>query len=621
MMLAEQAKRLRDKNPNRQGSSQFDRQNPTRNTGCETWLKDNKLRFFMLIYSKQSGCTGKRSPSKALSSCLLLLFATVSLFKTQQCAIAAETPIVQIIAQAQQPEINILYVSSSGGSDTAGNGSDRDPFKTITYALSVAPPNTAILLAPGTYSAQTGEQFPILLQPNVTLQGNPNTRGQNIAIKGGGDFLSPTSAGQNITILAASGAKLSGVTVTNPNYRGYALWIESSSPTVVNNTFLGSTHDGISVVGNSRPMISGNLFSKNGANGITIYGTSQPEVRDNVFENTGFGVNVAEKASPLLIGNRITRNKDGVVVQAEATPVLRHNYIERNQRDGIVAIARALPDLGTMTEPGGNVIRNNGQHDVNNAAKGQIIQAYGNQLLSNRTTGQVQVAGTFNSPLSIGGPDLGLVAQPPRSGGPDSSLPVYTTAPLTPRVQRSPQRPLSSLSASPAPNRSTSGQTRLSPLLAPPSASSSAIAIPVPAPNSRSLAEISVQPSNVTPNFDSSSPVASEGKLPVPSRNIPLGRGGYVPTGLTGNSVADSGENAPSFDRALALGFRYRVVVDAQSQSDIARMQSLVPDAFRTFSNGRAVMQAGAFREQEKAEELLQMLTANGLNARIEEIK
>jgi cell division protein FtsN len=32
-------------------------------------------------------------------------------------------------------------------------------------------------------------------------------------------------------------------------------------------------------------------------------------------------------------------------------------------------------------------------------------------------------------------------------------------------------------------------------------------------------------------------------------------------------------------------------------------------------------MQAGAFREREKAEELLQMLTANGLNARIEDIK
>jgi len=33
------------------------------------------------------------------------------------------------------------------------------------------------------------------------------------------------------------------------------------------------------------------------------------------------------------------------------------------------------------------------------------------------------------------------------------------------------------------------------------------------------------------------------------------------------------------------------------------------------------VIQAGAFREREKADELLQILTVNGLNARIEDIK
>ena len=115
-------------------------------------------------------------------------------------------------------------------------------------------------------------------------------------------------------------------------------------------------------------------------------------------------------------------------------------------------------------------------------------------------------------------------------------------------------------------------------------------------------------------------PVVSEGKLPVPGRNIPLGRGGFVPAALGGNSLPDS-DNSPSVDRASALGFRYRVVVDADSSSDQQKMLSLVPDAFRTFTNGRSVIQAGAFRDREKAEELLQILTTNGLNARIEDIK
>jgi len=623
--LAEQHKRLTEENPSRRVKSKFDRENLTRNTGGETRITD-KLRFFMLMYSQQTRRKEKRSQNKGLSSCLVLVFAMTAFCNPQPSVIAAGIPGVQLLSQTLQSDINILYVSSTGGSDTGGNGSDRAPFKTLTYALSVAPPKTAILLAPGTYSAQSGEKFPLMLRPSVTVQGNPNTRGQNIVIKGGGDFISPTSAGQNIAILGADGAGLSGVTVTNTNYRGYALWIESSSPTVVNNTFSGSTHDGISVVGTSRPTIGGNVFSKNGANGITIFGSSQPEVRDNVFENTGFGVNVAQNASPLLIGNKITRNKDGVVVQANARPVLRNNYIESNRRDGIVAISSSLPDLGTAAEPGGNVIRNNGQYDVNNAAKGQVIPAYGNQLLSSRTTGSVDVAGTFTPP-PMGGSALQLTTdRPPSIGGPDTSLPAYTPGRLSPRSERAPLPPPAPVSRRPVQNRSTPPSAQLQQELSPRNAAASslaqgAIAIPVSDPNFRSISEISVQQPMIPPNFDSSSSVSSEGRLPVPGRNIPIGRGGYVPAPLGGNSLPDAADNSPSFDLPSALGLRYRVVVDTDRPGDRQKMQSLVPGAFRSFSSGRSVMQAGAFREREKAEELLQMLSANGLNARIEEIK
>ena len=378
-------------------------------------------------------------------------------------------------------------------------------------------------------------------------------------------------------------------------------------------------------MGTSRPTIGGNVFSKNGANGITIFGSSQPEVRDNVFENTGFGVNVAQNASPLLIGNKITRNKDGVVVQANARPVLRNNYIESNRRDGIVAISSSLPDLGTAAEPGGNVIRNNGQYDVNNAAKGQVIPAYGNQLSSSRTTGSVDVAGTF-TPGPMGGSALQRIAdRPPSIGGPDTSLPVYTPGRLSPRVERAPLPPPAPVSRRPVQNRPAPRSAQRQELSGRNVGASSVvpgtIAIPVPDPNYRSVSEISVQQSMIPPNFDSSSSVSSEGRLPVPGRNSPIGRGGYVPAALGGNSWPDAADNSPSFDRPSALGLRYRVVVDANSWGDRQKMQSLVPGAFRSFSSGRPVIQAGAFREREKAEELLEMLSANGLNAQIEEIK
>lgn len=572
--------------------------------------------------SQRTKLTGNSWLDRSCCYSLILVFAAAGLGARPLSVSAVEFRETQSIAQAQTSNINILYVSSSGGSDSAGNGSDRSPFKTLTYALSVAPPNTAILLAPGTYSAQTGEKFPLMLKPNVTVQGNPGTRGQNIAIKGGGYFISPTWAGQNIAILGADGAGLSGVTVTNPNDRGYGLWIESSSPTVVNNTFSGSTHDGISVVGTGRPTISGNLFSKNGANGITIFNKSEPFVRDNVFENTGFGVNVAQQASPMLVGNKITRNKDGVVVQAEAKPVLRNNYIERNERDGIVAISQSLPDLGTAAAPGGNVIRNNGRHDVNNAAKGQVIQAYGNQLAIGRTAGRVEVAGTFSPAPSMGGSALQLPADGPSSNpGLVTALPVYTPARLTPGT---PNVPLAVPPVSGQPDRNRPALGSVRPLIPPrnvnPESAVGAIPIPVPAPEFRPVAEIPDRP-NFTPNFDSSSQVISEGLLPVPSSRIPLGRGGYVPAGLGGNSVSDDGDNSPSFDRSIALSYPYQVIVDSSSAEDLAKLRSLVPDAFRTFIGGRSVMQVGAFKTREEAEELIQRLAVNDLNARIEERK
>jgi len=72
-----------------------------------------------------------------------------------------------------------LFVDSRQGSDVTGNGSDRAPFKTITYAAKVAQPYSVIQLAAGVYSTQTGEKFPIELRSNVSLQ-----QGQSTVIQG-----------------------------------------------------------------------------------------------------------------------------------------------------------------------------------------------------------------------------------------------------------------------------------------------------------------------------------------------------------------------------------------------------------------------------------------------------
>lgn len=588
-------------------------------------------------------------------------------------------PASQSSPQPTNSEATQLFVSSSIGNDTTGNGTQASPYKTITQALRAAEGNTVITIASGTYSAESGETFPLSLKPGVTLQGDPANQGRNTIIKGGAMFISPTFARQNIAVLATDRSSITGVTITNPNRRGYGLWVESSSPMIADNTFTGNTHDGISVTGNSAPVIRNNYFSENGANGITIFNSSRPEVRNNIFVKTGFGINVAQNATPLLVENRIANNKDGVVVQGKAQPVLRGNTIENNERDGIVAISAARPDLGTAGQPGGNIFRNNGRYQINASAASQIIPAFGNQMVSGRTAGRLDLAGTVAqlapiSPAAATPPTTFSsssllrtrlnAANPPGSSLPQTSsnlsVSSSTTAPsstqqtsieipvppptsfsqpnspqVTPTSPRRTSRRRNSRELPPPPvNTQTEGLAEITPPPAMPTDSSN-LASPRPdeagvaSGNQRSAPQRGTLPS----------PSLEAGLLPVPGSEIPIGNTGNasnadnnnLPSILISqnnprqrNSAAGS-DNLPRSlpsrtSRAVALGLRYRVVVNANSPRELRQVRSLVPEAFRTRYNGRVVMQVGAYSDRTEAEEMLQKMTDNGLSATLEEL-
>lgn len=509
----------------------------------------------------------------------------------------------------------VIYVNPAIGSDSA-SGQAQSPLKTITVALDRAAPNSTIVLAPGVYSVETGEVFPIQLKPSVTVQGDPRDRGQGVVIRGGNLFLSRSFARQNVTILGANGAALTGVTVTNPNPQGYGLWAESSSPLIVANTFTGNGHDGASLVGNSAPILRNNYFYQNGANGITIYGTSRPQIQENIFERTGFGVNIAQNAAPKLVGNRITQNKDGIVIQGNAQPILRNNVIDGNDRDGIVAIAQSRPDLGTSADPGNNMFVSNRQFDVNAQKSTQTLPAFGNQL-STRTAGRLDRSGIVSTPA--------IATQIA------ASTPFGQARPLT--------SPIPSVT-----NAKSQGDRSISRFTQP---TSGAIEIPVPAPMTPSVPAVErrmarsafPRPGVVQQNFAasrarsafprptapmqfntvslSSSPTvqtrrtSASGILPVPRTLPPIGntRGTTVRVWRGGRSTAA---------QPASLGFRFRVIVRANTTLEQSQLRSIVPNAFSL--RGRGVMQAGAFRDRTEADQLLQVLASQGLQAAIEAI-
>lgn len=321
---------------------------------------------------------------------------TVVLCLAAESARAVPTALAQ--AQVTHPDhiaqipvnARVLHVNPALGTDAPDRGRESNPYRTITYALSQVTSNTVVQLAPGSYTEDTGEVFPLTVPPDVILRGDESTKGQTTLILGGGNLISPTFARQSVTILALEDSQIRGVTVTNPRTRGTGVWIESSNPTIRDSTFSNSHRDGIFVTGTASPTIQDNVFFRNGGNGIAVVRSSQGLIRQNVFRNTGFGIAVGDDATPLIEENQVVENVDGIVVSNRAQPVLRRNIIQRNQRDGVVAIADALPNLGTSeADAGENLISENGRYDVYNATRSNTLLAVGNEIDAAKISGSV----------------------------------------------------------------------------------------------------------------------------------------------------------------------------------------------------------------------------------------
>ncbi|PZU94712.1 MAG: hypothetical protein DCE90_14320 [Pseudanabaena sp.] len=291
---------------------------------------------------------------------------------------------------------SLIYVSPLGNS--TGDGSPNNPYPSITAAIASKPlAGTVIQLNQGLYNAQNGEVFPIQLPAGVTLRGEPSNRGGNILISGSGKFTSPSFASQNITLLANDDVRIEGVSVTNPETRGTALWLESGKRvSIANNTFMNSNREGIFLTGSANAVITDNIFKKNGANGLSAVGSSTGEIRNNTFENTGFGIAIGQRSQVLVSNNNILNNVDGIIISNLAAPTLRNNLISDNKRNGIAILkdrkGYPTPDLGTSANLGKNIFRNNLGKDLNNNS-GVTQVAVGNELNPKKVAGKVAFVG------------------------------------------------------------------------------------------------------------------------------------------------------------------------------------------------------------------------------------
>jgi parallel beta-helix repeat protein len=367
----------------------------------------------------------------------ILLFPEPSLAQ-----IPATTTITPSISPSVQT-IKIIYVAPNGSDSNLGVSVDL-PLRSLTAALKQKPQaGTIIQLADGTYTAESGEQFPIKIPSGVIIRGNPSNQGKDVIISGGDRFISPTFARQNIALLAGDNSRIEGVTLTNANARGYGLWVESAkNVTITSNTFTKSTHDGIFLTGTATANIISNIFIQNRANGISVVGTSSVTVQSNTFYDTGFGLAIGQKSQATVLANRITHNRSGIIVSNLSTPTFRNNLIADNKENGLVVLkdrkGQPTVDLGTTTTIGENIFQNNKQFDLNNASGVKLI-AIGNQADPKRVQGAIEliIPKTPLTPPTTPEPIIPVVVVIPQSKTTPASSTIKT-APQTVKPTPSP---------------------------------------------------------------------------------------------------------------------------------------------------------------------------------------
>ncbi len=536
-------------------------------------------------------------------------------------SLAIATP---VIAQSQTPQSqqtnnqatpnitqNIIYVNPQTGSDRPEQGTNIAPLKTITYAISRVQSGQIIQLANGTYSQATGEKFPIKLPANVTLRGNEANKGRDSIIFGGGTLRTGSGFPQNVAIAFGEQSELRGVTVTNPNSRGYGIWIENASPAIANNTFLDNKQDGGLITGKSTAIISTNQFFRNGTSGLAIEGEASPDIRGNLFQQTTFGMSIRQESAPQLTENTFTQNQNGLLIQADAKPVLRGNAIVNNRSYGLTISDSAKPDLGKPNDDGNNTFQGNGTFDLQNVSRNKIA-VIGNQLDIKRVKGSLQL-------LSVR-PPSNLFANNP-------SAKVTATNTVTSIVPKDTAKNASS-TVSPAPksDRFANINQQLSQQIA------------------------TSQPSNLTSNFNNSTSLlpSNQGNVtnspfwyePVTSiivRIAPRELNASLPTNTeiipslppvrkvppSGEPVNQPIQIAPLANTSLTPQTppRYRVVVPVSSPNAVAQVRQIVPNSFPSRLNGYLVVQIGAYSDRRIAEVQVSRLAQQGLTARIESIR
>jgi parallel beta-helix repeat protein len=460
----------------------------------------------------------------------------------------------------------------------------------------------------------------------------------------------------------SSNPVVSDCTFTANGHDGVSI-VGNSAPILSNNYFYNNGANGITIYGTSRAELKENIFEKTGF-GINIAQNAAPRLIGNRITQNKDGIVVQGSAMPMLRSNVIDGNdRDGLVAIGEARPDLgttadqgNNTFVNNGHLDVNATASRQV-----IAAAGNQLTKTNGRLDLNASQISQVaVSAPAPAVSSRRPSREILAAATSVPTFAIAVPPANPTVQA-TVPSPVQSLPPDTTTVPTVGVPQELtfSRPEATSVASRLPSVTAIPVPASNPASTPASKVNFAAMTPAPAivpVQSESMpmiasVPIAVQPGSgggrslpmpkqatikapktpipATMTFNNlvfpsngsparvTTPPAANPLLPVPGSSIPVGNIGEMSSvPVWRKSGRQPTAATPTTTSPVAATLRYRVVVD---MADGEALRSVVPGAFTAVSGGRQVLQAGAFSDAGKANQLLQRLTSQGIRASLEQ--
>lgn len=326
--------------------------------------------------------------------------------------------------------VEVTATTAAGtGDDATGRGTPDQPLRSIAAALALAPAGGDIVLLPGTYDEANGETFPIAIDDRRLV----GSGADNTIVSGPGDESGIYLGGAAATVADlqihgfTTGVRAQGGDVT---LQGLEVWgntgdgFSASTNTVTPVTSVSATdcvfrNNGLHGFEASTPPDSPVSYSlanvtsaDNGQRGIYLVQSVQMTLDDSTIEGNDFqGISLIQNARLDATGITVRDNDlEGVLGTGNTTLRLEGGLVRGQQQHGIefsgaslwlrdsevlnnvagaIRIAGSpLVDLGTLADPGNNVVGVDGAgislgshlHDDRSADSDPAISAVGVDL-------------------------------------------------------------------------------------------------------------------------------------------------------------------------------------------------------------------------------------------------